>query len=62
MDVPNVLSKYNLLLLSLSNFVHIYLYLFWLMYLAEVDHPLIFGVSLGLKLINTVGLFWEFNC
>ena len=47
MDVPKVLSKYNLLALILSDLERLSCCNFWRIYLVEVDYPLIFGVSLG---------------
>ena len=56
-----MLSKYYLLALSLSGLTYISCYRFWLMSLAEVDHPLSFGVSLGWNLRNSMGFFLELN-
>ena len=61
MDVINIISEYNLLTLSLYDLICISFCCFWRISLAELDHPLSFGVSLSWKLINSVGLFLIFN-
>ena len=61
MGVPNILSNYNLVALSLSALTYISCRHFWYMSLAEVDHLLSFWVSLGCNLIHSVGIFWTFN-
>ena len=57
MDVPNVLSNYNLLALGLSYFTCISCWRYLHMFLVEVVRPLSFGLSLGWKLRNSMGLF-----
>ena len=57
MDIPNMISEYNLLVLSISDLICLSFRLYWGMSLAEVDHPLRFGVSLGWNLRNFMGLF-----
>ena len=57
MDVPNVISKYNIMTLSLYYLTCLYFYRLWCMSLAEVYGFLSFGVYRGWKLRNYMGLF-----
>ena len=61
MDVTKVLSKNNLLALSISDLTCISCRCFWRMSLEEVDHPLRFVLSLGCNLRNSMGFFWKLN-
>ena len=54
MDVLKVISKYNLLALSLSDLARLSCSPFWSMSLFEVDHHLSSIVSLGWKLSNAM--------
>ena len=61
MDVPKVLSKYNLVVLIFYDLTCLSCRLLCCMSVSEVDQPLRFGVSLGWNLRKYIGLFFIFN-